>query len=149
MSVSCVAGSQGIKFSVTRNSVANDLTVDGSVWVSTEWRHIAWTLAPTLPTTSFKANWTVYVDAVFKDSTTGWYPPDVQSTNNLIGKNQTTSEAPYDGLLDSFLIYAQELNASQVVALAQVQYRLHVCMHLPFLCVCVCMQVPVGVCLTV
>ncbi len=105
-------------------STLSTLEVAGE-WVTGEWRHITWTIAPT---SESAATWSVYANGALKSSkAAAHWPMSVSLTNSRIGSNIGSGDLKFVGLLDSFYIFSAVLTASQVSALVTVSLCRTVC----------------------
>ena len=98
-------------YSGTTNSIfyLNDINYNDNTW-----RHVVWTLAY-VAAGSLTSVWNIYVNGVYKTSTTNYYPNTaVSRTLTYIGKSNWTVDGYYNGNIDDFRIYNSVLTASQV-----------------------------------
>jgi hypothetical protein len=95
-----------------RNFYLTDMNYNDNVW-----RHITWTLTYAAPG-SVTSTWNIYINGVFKTTTTNCYPnPNVTRTNAYIGRSNWSVDAYYNGYIDDFRIYNRVLSASEAASL--------------------------------
>jgi hypothetical protein len=101
----CPSGTTGVNFYI-KDINYNDNT----------WRHVVWTLVYAVAG-SFTSVWNIYINGVFKTTTTNYYPnPAVTRTISYIGRSNW-ADAYYNGNIDDFRIYNGVLTAPQVTTI--------------------------------
>jgi len=81
-----------------------------------KWRHITWTLNYA-PVGSFTSTWNIYINGVFKATTSNYYPSIyITRYNCYIGKsNWVEYDAYYNGYIDDFRVYNRVLSATEIL----------------------------------
>jgi hypothetical protein len=103
---SCYYGSTGSNFYL------NDINYNDNTW-----RHVVWTLSY-VAAGSLTSTWNIYINGVFKTTTTSYYPNTaVSRTLSYIGRSNWVSDSYYNGNIDDFRIYNATLTASQAYAI--------------------------------
>jgi hypothetical protein len=105
------ASTDSIRVEISRGADTTFYASTGDAWVESEWRHVAWAMAPTA---GGNAQHRIYVDGALRSSQVLYYPVDKDLAENYLGRSNSGEDGAFVGLMDSFSVYSVALTASQV-----------------------------------
>jgi hypothetical protein len=104
-------------FSVWRSQTENIYCSATGLWISNQWRHLAWTISSTRGT---EAAHSMYIDGALMAFPTLYHPANTVLRSNYIGKSNWNHGATVANI-DSFKIYSSLLTSVHIANLMQVK----------------------------
>ena len=138
--------SSKLGFSVTRGGKTTTfVTVEDKSWDDSDvWKHVAWTLGPTIGSLR-QPSWSIYVDGNLTATVDGFYPEGVVLDSSYIGRaapaaaaaatggggetrrQAVASEGQFLGYMDSFMMYPEALSDNEVRLVYLVSGTMYAC----------------------